>query len=314
MRKLIAIAGIILISAGIVSAKGLKTYKAIYKKNMEKIILSHGMNMTDLRHQYTKTLDALLTQVKQTGDLDKTMATINEIKRFKKEKNMPNEASATPEIQNQQIFFAQKTSVYEAEKTKSIMSIVSKYDCALEGLQKKLVINDEIDEAQKVQKERKEILKAEAYISAQAFLKEKEKKTAVTVVKKIGCLRTTGDVLAAAIEQKAKFVVQFDKLSASIGTIRPGAALFGVYDKDTQSWEVWSSSHPGGPDYHYVYGYPGGGKVGSLRKAVRPSDNNINLWNVTFSFDEEGNVFYPLGTKQVVGHLQVPSKKGSANK
>ena len=57
-----------------------------------------------------------------------------------------------------------------------------------------------------------------------------------------------------------------------------------------------------------------GGEVGSLRKAVRPSDNNINLWGMTFSFDEEGNVFYPLGIKQVVGHLQVPSKKGSANK
>jgi hypothetical protein len=79
------------------------------------------------------------------------------------------------------------------------------------------------------------------------------------VIQKIAHLRAAGDVLAAAIEQKAKFVVRFDKLSASIGTIRPGAALFGVYAKETQSWEVWSSSHPHRPDYHYVYGYPGGG-------------------------------------------------------
>ena len=49
MNRLIAITAIILVSAGLVSASDVKTYKSTYQKNLEEITLSHGAKMIQLR-------------------------------------------------------------------------------------------------------------------------------------------------------------------------------------------------------------------------------------------------------------------------
>lgn len=111
--------------------------------------------------------------------------------------------------------------------------------------------------------------------------------------------------LAAAIDQGQTFQVGFDILDAPIGSIRPGSVLTGVYTKSRESWEVWSPSHPSRPDYHYVYSPGGSDGSGPLDAAVRPEDGKINLWGVTFLFDERGTVFHPLSPAKAVGRLEL---------
>ena len=172
MKRLIAIAGIILISAALASAKDLKTYKATYEKEMGILILSHGMKMAELGQQYTKALDVLLNKVKKAGDLDKTTAVMEEIARFRNEKEMPKKPSALLNIQNWQSSFAKQASSHESDKARKIISLTSKYDLALGRLQKSLVSSSMLDEAKAVQEERKGVKEREPYTSASRYVTE----------------------------------------------------------------------------------------------------------------------------------------------
>jgi hypothetical protein len=131
------------------------------------------------------------------------------------------------------------------------------------------------------------------------------------MIRKLTCTRTRAGVpvgsatkLAEGIQQKKLFRVTFDKLAEPIGSIRGGAVLYGFYSQGEEAWEVWSSQHPSRPGYHYCFGFPAG-KDGRLDSAVRPGDNNLSLWGVTFSFDETGAVYHPLNAKRAVGRLDV---------
>ena len=172
MKRLIAIAGIILISAALASAKDLKTYKATYEKEMGILILSHGMKMAELGQQYTKALDVLLNKLKKAGDLDKTTAVMDEIARFRNEKGIPKKPSALLDIQNLQSSFAKQASSHESDKAKKIISLASKYDLALGRLQKSLVSSNKLDEAKAVQEERTGVKEREPYTSASRYVTE----------------------------------------------------------------------------------------------------------------------------------------------
>ena len=183
MNRLIAIAGVFLISAGLASAKDLPTYKATYEKQMEEIILSHGMKMTEVGQQYTKSLDALLAKVKKAGDLDKTTAVMEEIARFHKEKAMPDKPSTLLDIQTVQSSFTKQASIHEAGKAKKIISLASKYDQALERLQKTLVSSSKIDEAKAVQAERQTVEKSDIVVNSMAFRKKTTQPKPVKIIK-----------------------------------------------------------------------------------------------------------------------------------
>jgi hypothetical protein len=170
MKKIIAIVAIVLISSGIASAQDLKTYKATYEKSIENIMLSHGMKMTDLGQNYSNALDALLTKVKKAGDLDKCTAVMEEIARFRVEKGMPKQPSASLGIKKLQSAFAKQASSHEAGKAKDIISLTGKYDKALERLQKSLVSSDKFDDARATQAERKSVQETDVYKNAKAIL------------------------------------------------------------------------------------------------------------------------------------------------
>jgi len=171
MKHIIATAGAILFIAGIARAKELDALKATYDKEMEAIILSHGMQIARLGRQYAKSLDTLLATVKETGDLDKTTAVLEEIARFEKDRAMPETRSALPDIQNLQSGFARQATARKVDKAKSIISLISKYDHALEQLQKSLVSSDKLDEARTVQEERGSIRAGESYTTAMAVIR-----------------------------------------------------------------------------------------------------------------------------------------------
>ena len=102
MNRLMTIAGVALLSAGLGTAADLKTYRDTYEKALEQIILSHGMELTELKHKYLKALNALLARVKKAGDLEKTMAVMKEVERAEKEHSMPEKPPAVGEIQDGQ--------------------------------------------------------------------------------------------------------------------------------------------------------------------------------------------------------------------
>ena len=154
MNRIIATLAVGLITSSGASAKDLAFYKATYEKEMETIVLSHGMNMAELSENYTEALDALLAKVKKAGDLDKTTAVMQEINRFAADKAMPTTTSALLDIQNLQTRFTKQASTQGSDKDRKIIALVSKYDQALERLQKSLVASGSLDKAKEVQTER----------------------------------------------------------------------------------------------------------------------------------------------------------------
>lgn len=176
-------------SSSLLIASDLKTYKATYDKEMESIVLGHGMEISQLGQSYTKALDALLTKVKRAGDLDRSTATMDEIKRFSQEKGMPPKASQVLDIQNLQTSYTGQASVLDATKAQKVVFLTAKYDKALAGLQKSLVSSDNFDDAKAVQAERRAIEASESYTEAKALFavhaKKKEIVLAVHAKKKM---------------------------------------------------------------------------------------------------------------------------------
>lgn len=177
MKRMITRAGLLLICATFVSATDLATYKSSYEKQMEGIVLAHGMKAADLRQQYAKALNALLETVKKAGDLDKTTAVMKEIARFGDEKEMPKELPVLLDIQNIQAAYTKQAFGFEVEKANKIILLSSKYDQVLEVRQRSLVSSSKLDEAKAVQAERKKIYEAEITKSAMSFLAPSKSKS-----------------------------------------------------------------------------------------------------------------------------------------
>lgn len=170
MNSIITALAALLLATGIASAKDLAFYKATYEKKMEVILLSNGMQMTELSQKYTESLHSLLARVKAAGDLNKTTAVMQELTRFGTEKAMPQSPSELLDIQNLQTLFTRQAITHEANKARQIIALTAKYDQALARLQRSLVSSDKLDTAKTVQDERASLHEAEHVRSAKALL------------------------------------------------------------------------------------------------------------------------------------------------
>ncbi len=150
-----------------VFAADLKTYKDVYQKNSEEILKASQPKFTDLQKQYQISLDALKALAKNQGDLKKTMAAIAEIERFQKMKSLPAtlDESALPEIKTLQSAYMKRYSELETEMTAKLGTLTTKYDQALDRLQKELVKAEKLTEATVIQEERE---KAQATLKGYA--------------------------------------------------------------------------------------------------------------------------------------------------
>ena len=139
-----------------VFAADLKTYKDVYQKNSEDIRQTFQPKFFDLHQQYQKSLDALKTLSKKQGDLTKTMAAITEIERFQKAKSLPAtpDESAIPEVKALQSAYVKRYSELETDLTAKLGTLTTKYDQALDRLQKELVQAEKLTDAMEVQQER----------------------------------------------------------------------------------------------------------------------------------------------------------------
>ncbi len=169
MKNLILISVIMLVSAGITSANDLATFKATYEKSLEPIIFTYATKMTELGQQYTESLETLLANVQKQGDLEKTKAVMAEIARFNNDKVMPPTPSNMPGIKNGQARYAQVASSLEANRARSVLALVTKYDQALERVQRKYVTSGSLDLAEAVQKERNVVQKSHVVVASKAL-------------------------------------------------------------------------------------------------------------------------------------------------
>lgn len=156
-------------------AQDLKTYKGIYEKNTEEIRGGFQPKFDGLLQQYQKSLEVLKSSAVNQGDLAKTTAAIAEIDRFKKAKSLPAvlDEKEIPEIKAIQTAYVQQYATLETDMTSQLGMLTSKYEQALERLQKERVKALKLDEAKAVQQEREEAQVAiKGYAETLAALKK----------------------------------------------------------------------------------------------------------------------------------------------
>ena len=195
MRHITA-AVVLMIMAASASASDLKTYKAIYDKELETIVLAHGMQMTELGRGYANALEGLLVKVRRAGDLDKTTAVMNEIARFVKEKGVPEKPSALLDIQRFQSHYIKQAAAHDAQKAQKVVVLTSKYDGVLDRLQRELVSAGNLDEAMAIKEERDRVAGSEIVSAA--------KKTVMSAVTASPSTKITSTKKASGAATKGK--------------------------------------------------------------------------------------------------------------
>ncbi|MBT3193302.1 MAG: LamG domain-containing protein [Verrucomicrobia bacterium] len=175
MKRIITSLAVVLLATGLASGKDLAFYKATYDNEMEVIVLSHGMQMSSSAKQYTDSLRMLLSQVKKAGDLAQYDAVDAEIRRFQRDRAMPDTPSAVTAIQTLQTRYTEQATRHTAEKDKKVTTLTQQYDKALGRLQKKLVASGNIDEARALQEERTRAMAATHRLATKPHQMHQEK-------------------------------------------------------------------------------------------------------------------------------------------
>ncbi len=162
-----------------VRAADLKTYQETYSKNSEQVLQSFQPKFEGLQQQYQKSLEALKAQAQSLGDLKKTKAAVTEIERFQQVKSLPAtpDENEMPEIKALQSAYTKQFVVWEMEMTGQLSTLTTRYEQALDRLQKELVKAGKLDEATAVQKERD---KAQTALTGYADQLAKQKGSAAT--------------------------------------------------------------------------------------------------------------------------------------
>ncbi len=144
-------------------AQDLRTMKSIYEKSAEDIRNGFQPKFDGLQQQYQKSLEAFKTVAVSQGDLVRTKAAIAELERFRKTKCLPAEPNENevPEIKGFQSAYVSQYSKLEIDMTAQQGQLTTKYEQALERLQKERVKALKLDEAEEIRQERE---KAQAVI------------------------------------------------------------------------------------------------------------------------------------------------------
>lgn len=170
MKKIIILLFIFVVTSG---ASDLTTYRDTYERELGNIALAHGERTLKLHSSYLRALDSLQTKVQKAGVLDKIVAIKSEKERFNAEKSVPDTQPEGQilEITSIQKSFLENDKAIKMGKARSIMSLVTKYDRALEALQQKLAKEGAIENALAVQEERKRVDVHEEIVAAKKSLK-----------------------------------------------------------------------------------------------------------------------------------------------
>ncbi len=160
-------------------AADLKTYQETYRKNSEQILQSFQPKFDGLQQHYQKSLEAFRTTAQNQGDLTKTKAAVTEIERFQTAKSLPAKLddAEIPEIKTLQASYVKQFSAWEQDMTVQLNTLTTKYEQALDRLQKELVKTGKLDEATAVRQERDRV---QTTITGYADQLAKQKESAAT--------------------------------------------------------------------------------------------------------------------------------------
>jgi hypothetical protein len=159
MRKLVVLLfSAITVSAAYPAEQTLQSLKAIYDSELEKIQLDNTA-VLDADKQYMQALQTLEADYKKQGDFDKTMAVMDERKRFETEKNAPAESTAkTPDgITAARKKYLKTLARAKEERNASAAKLTQRYLTALKGMIKDLMVKNDMAKAQEVNNEIKKV-------------------------------------------------------------------------------------------------------------------------------------------------------------
>lgn len=139
--------------------KTLADYKSLCEEKMSKIDAAHHASQKAALDSYRKALAVAKETLKRDGDLEGTIAAIQEINRFREESSVPRHPSdGLPSL----IISVQKsyhTVLLSAERVKNhnTVALIKRYLVPLERLKKQLVQQEQLDEAREVADEIKRV-------------------------------------------------------------------------------------------------------------------------------------------------------------
>jgi hypothetical protein len=147
-------------------ASDLAINRETYEKSLDKITTTGRNERVALKQQYAESLEGALRRVKQTGDLDNTMAVMQEIERFKDAQSLPDELASLADIRDLQRAYMDQSARTETATAIDLLRLARGYDRALDRLQKRYVQEDQVDRARAVQEERKAVEASPLVIAA----------------------------------------------------------------------------------------------------------------------------------------------------
>lgn len=173
MRFLLRVSLVFLLSSlRLAGAETVEDLRSIYEKNSNSIQDSYLAQSLQLMQDYGRALDDLEKRVQKQGDLQSVLAMRAEKKRFETEKTYgtPPEKGATSSIALLQGRFQKAAIEIEMNKNGQIISLVDKYVRKLMSIERELTVAGKIDEAVKMQDERKRIMEDAEVVSARTAL------------------------------------------------------------------------------------------------------------------------------------------------
>ncbi len=135
--------------------KGLDDYKTIYETSSQSFEKEYQAKLKVGLDKYGQLLDQAVESMKAAADIKGYEAANNEIKRFKEQRFVPEEDDAgLPDLLlKARTVYRQYAQGAARDRDRKVLDLTAKYIPALEGLKKRLMMKDKIDEAKRVEAE-----------------------------------------------------------------------------------------------------------------------------------------------------------------
>ena len=172
MRVLVSSFLILLPSFTTVLAQDLTAFKDTYEKQMEVIVLEHGVRIGQLNDTFNKSLSALSEGATKAGNLDRVKEVMLAIERFSASHSLTGEEvkDSSYDLKQLQIAYMQDAERLETSKARKILTLTRKYDAALAKLQSHLTKQKKLDDATAVQNERKSARSRKEFLESKSLM------------------------------------------------------------------------------------------------------------------------------------------------
>jgi len=169
----------VLVIIGAARAPAANDVEALRRKYLTELdgpVSAHKTAVTNLQNRYVASLAELRSKAQSQGNLDVTVAAIEESKRFETTHTIPDDLSKTnqADVRKLQTAFAESLAGLDMEKARRVIALVTAYDTALDSLQRQLTKDGKIEDAVAVSQERKDIKADQLILWANELVAQKK--------------------------------------------------------------------------------------------------------------------------------------------